>query len=167
MNRKVPLKRNATPVGGYRAFRRKSPIKRKAARRIARETADDKRWKQWIHTRPCVGILAFSYTHHRCSGEVQQSHERSMTGLGLKAPNRRSVPMCSDLHRQWETHAGVFTGKTKEQRKAWLDPLIEQENAAFERMDSTACNSPGCSETSTVETPFGFRCRDHIPRVPF
>lgn len=114
-------------------IQRKSRMRKKAPRRVASLTADDRRWRTWVHARPCVG---YTIIGHVCSGHIEQSHERDMTGFGLKAPERRSVPMCSQLHRAWETHAAPFARWTKEARKVWLDALIEAENAAFERMDA-------------------------------
>jgi hypothetical protein len=55
-----------------------------------------------------------------------------MTGLGLKAAERDSVPMCSELHRQWEQHTGLFFQWEKAYRKLWMRERIIEENARFE-----------------------------------
>jgi hypothetical protein len=106
-------------------------IRRKPPRRRARDAKDDD-YTHWLHHRPCIG-LAWIGTH-QCSGPIEQSHERNMTGLGRKEPPRRSVPMCRELHQAWEQHRPPFAGWTKELRRTWMDAAIETENAAYERV---------------------------------
>jgi len=140
MKRSAPIKRSSP-------MRRKAPSltednlewrppRRKAPRRVAKLTADDRRWRYWIHARPCiVETHAYRSGSVTCLGRIEQSHERNMTGLGLKAPERRSVPMCKKHHEEWEQHRGVFEHPTKEDRRELMDLWIAREQADFERME--------------------------------
>jgi len=114
----------------------RSPMRRKAPRRVAKLTAEDRRWRMWIHARPCiVETHAYRSGSVTCQGRIEQSHERNMTGLGLKAPERRSVPMCKKHHEEWEQHKGLFAAMSKETRRESMEYWINIEQAYFERMD--------------------------------
>ena len=89
----------------------------------------------WLHSLACVGRLAFP-GQHTCEdtqdwNPIEQSHERNMTGLGLKAPDLRSVPMCRSLHGQWEQHRGRFRDWTKDTRRVFMDKWIGATNAVW------------------------------------
>jgi hypothetical protein len=109
---------------------KRSRLRRKPARRIQRETPVERSYVAWLHLRPCVGVAMYG---HVCDGRIEQSHERRNTGLGLKAPPRRSVPMCSQLHGHWENHCCEFAGWSRDKRAEFMDKHISRENAAFER----------------------------------
>lgn len=128
IKRKTPLPGPAKPIS------RRTRIKRKPARRIARETATEKAYKAWVHSQPCCGEDALP--SHRCChtrdwNPIEQSHERDMTGLGLKSSNFRSVAMCRALHQQWEQHRINFKDWTTERRKTWMAERIIEANARF------------------------------------
>lgn len=106
-------------------------MRRSSPRRVSRETPVERRYKEWVHAQLCVGRAIWGLGHD-CAGRVEQSHERSMTGLGCKERNSRSVAMCSRLHAQWEQHAGAFYAWTKGQRRAWMEERIIEANARFE-----------------------------------
>jgi hypothetical protein len=110
--------------------KRSKPMRRRSARRIQRETPGDRLYVSWLHLRLCVGVAIYG---HVCHGRIEQSHERKHTGLSLKAPPRRSVPMCSKLHQDWEQHRGPFEGWDRDRRVEFMDKHISRENAAFER----------------------------------
>jgi len=55
-----------------------------------------------------------------------------MTGMGRKEPDKRSVTMCSELHREWEQHRGVFLGMSKSDRLAWVILRIAEEHLAYQ-----------------------------------
>lgn len=119
----APLQRR-TPLA-------RSPMKRRTSRRVARKSDGDKAYTAWIHTQPCC---MEDVGGHVCrTGRIEQSHLRNMTGLGLKAPDIQSVPMCSTLHRAWEAHSVWFSGWTKEQRLAWMLERIAVTQAAYLR----------------------------------
>jgi hypothetical protein len=109
-------------------LRRSGWIRRKPSRRVIRKTDADRAFTAWIHTQPCVGLRLRG---HRCIGRIEQSHERNMTGLGLKASDLRSVPMCGSLHRNWEGHTGPFAGWSKERRRVWFAERIIEQHARY------------------------------------
>jgi hypothetical protein len=104
---------------------------KRSPRRIARETPREKLYKAWIHEQMCVAHPGVS--NLACIGPIEQSHERSMTGMGRKEPNLRSIPMCRHLHQTWEQHDGFFTGWTKARRRAWFDIHVRYYNAKFDK----------------------------------
>jgi hypothetical protein len=123
-----------TGVGAAVTLQRHTPLKRagyivkRRPRRLSRAGADPK-YRDWVRAQPCV----FSgLPDHECQGRIEQSHERHHTGLALKAPDKRSVPMCSELHRQWEGHSGVFSRLDNLSRFALMDAWIAAEHARYE-----------------------------------
>ena len=112
-----------------RPIQRSKPMRRKSARRIARETPEERAYKAWVRNRPCV--VGRYLVFHDCEGRIEQSHERNRTGLGLKASNLRSVAMCSRGHRDWEQHRGAFKGWTREARLTWMTACIVAEHSDF------------------------------------
>lgn len=117
--KRSPLKRN-TPLRRGKAMRKKIP------RRVLRMTDEDRAYRAWIHTQPCCGrwIEDWNGVVHQCDGAPQQSHERNHTGLGLKAPERRSVAMCSSLHAKYEAqHVSAVN---------WMNQRIAEANARFD-----------------------------------
>jgi hypothetical protein len=121
ISRSTPLQRSS-PL-------RSTRMKRKPPRRLSRPGADPA-YVSWLHARPCVGPKVDSF--HRCCGRLEQSHLRSTTGMGRKEPDKRSVPMCSVLHREWEEHTGVFAGMSKSDRLAWMILRIAEEHLAYQ-----------------------------------
>ena len=124
--------------GGY--IERKTPLRRsgrikvKPPRRLSRPGAD-RDYVAWLHNQPCIGEEQFR--SHNCEttrwcNPIEQSHDRNMTGLGRKEPDRNSVPMCRVLHRQWEENRVNFAGWSKEKRHAWMAERIIEANAAYE-----------------------------------
>ncbi len=118
---------------------KRSYIRRKSPRRISKQTPEEKAYQEWVHDQECVGVRSFStveygrrQTSHVCQGRIEQSHDRNMTGMGLKAPDRDSVPMCSELHRQWEQRTALFLGWERAYRKLWMRERIIEENARFD-----------------------------------
>lgn len=131
----INLPKFAKPAPRVKAARAPLPrsrMKAKRARRIDRETPQEKLYKAWIHTQPCVGEhFGKTDVGHKCEGAIEQSHERNMTGLGLKSNNLRSIPMCAWLHRLWEQHDGWFRGWSKEGRRLWFGARVDKFNARF------------------------------------
>lgn len=115
-------------------LKRSKPMRRKRARRIAKMTDRDRRYVTWIHTERCCGGGAI--VDHVCGpGDVQQSHIRDHTGLGLKSSPTESVPMCKALHEDWEQRKGVFAGWSQEERVTWFRAMISVYNALFEEQE--------------------------------
>jgi hypothetical protein len=123
MTRGKPLARK-TPL-------RRSRLKRRSPRRIAKATPEELMYRGWIHGDQCAGRYTF-WTTHFCTGRLEQSHERDMTGLGLKASEFRSVAMCTGLHQEWEQHRIHFAGWTKQQRRLWMVAQITASHARYE-----------------------------------
>ena len=115
LTRHAPLKR-----GGY--------IVRKRPRRLSRAGADPA-YVSWIHTQRCV---MHGKDSHACSGRIEQSHLRNMTGMGRKEPDKQSAPMCTSLHRQWEQHTCRFSGWSKFERFAWMVARIAETHLAYQ-----------------------------------
>lgn len=101
------------------AFREKRPtrrpMRRKAPRRLKKQSPADRRYLKWLHTQVCVGVEAFP--RHECLGEIQAAHFRDMTGLGRKSADTTCIPMCQSLHGDYDQARGWFYGTTKEDRK--------------------------------------------------
>ena len=118
---------------------RRTWMRKKAPRRLKR-AGSDREYLAWLHTQPCV--LFPLYPLHECSGGIQASHLRSMTGMGLKEPDRHAIPMCRSLHEAWEQHKGPFRGLAKLSRFAMFMQWIRDTQAAY-----AAAGAPGKGTT--------------------
>ena len=101
---------------------RRTWMRKKAPRRIARETPAEMYYKRWIHGEPCVC---------GCSRPVQQSHLRHMTGASRKENNFMSIAQDFDDHMALTEGRGRFAGMTKFERFAWFMSEIAKAHAAF------------------------------------
>lgn len=112
-------------------IKRRTPIKRKRARRIDRKGDGERRFTTWIHdNQRCVGHGLIA--SHVCSGRLEQAHARNMTGLGLKESDLNSVPMCSALHAAFDGHTAWFRGWSKEERRVWFMARVAECQARYE-----------------------------------
>lgn len=91
---------------------------------------EDMAYRAFVHTLTCAGYGKRDWNGriHLCGFGfdqlLEQSHERDHTGLGLKAPERRSVMMCRSLHRRYEAE--------HVRAKEWMDARIAEANAKFD-----------------------------------
>lgn len=137
-----PTKANRLP----KPLRRRKPMRKKRARRIDRQTPEDRRYLEFVHTLPCVAgtptfqrgmALARGLRPFPCGGRIEASHDRNPagqlpTGMGRKEPDSRIVAMCSEHHRQWEQHRGAFEPWSKEDRQRWMSAAIEDTRSLYE-----------------------------------
>ena len=148
-----PTKRTKAPRKALRRswMRRKSTRLRKGA---------DPAYVAWVHAQPCVGLegLGEGYEGHVCrnrfgspTADVEQSHIRDRTGMGQKAPDRMSVPMCGDLHRRWEEHLPPFWLWGKEDRRVWFMARIIEENARYDAQAGGSREERGGSRPTPEE----------------
>jgi len=85
---------------------RKAWIRRKDPRRLKKQSPADRRYLAFLHTQPCMG--AECIPGHVCSGPIEASHYRDMTGLGLKSSDTTCIPLCQSLHRDYDQGRGYF-----------------------------------------------------------
>lgn len=101
---------------------RRTWMRKKTPRRIARETPGEKYYKRWIHTQSCVC---------GCNRPVQQSHLRNMTGASLKENNFMSIAQCQPDHDDWTNARGRFKGMSKLERFAYFIGRISDAHLVF------------------------------------
>ena len=118
--KRSPIQRK-TPLAGSK-MRRKPTKPRKGA---------DPAYVTWLHGQECIALKLGGF-HAGCTGRIEQSHARDITGMGRKEPDRNSVPMCTGLHRAWEQHSGYFTGWSKAERREFMATLVMAYNANFD-----------------------------------
>jgi hypothetical protein len=120
-----------------RAPLKRSPMKRRRARRIDRETPREKLYKEFVHTRPCIGRRGL--IGHVCKQlPVQQAHVRNLhgvTGASLKPDNFDSIPACGWLHDHIDGRGtrreSPFRVWPREVLREWLASYVREENEAF------------------------------------
>ena len=92
-------------------------------------SAEDKRYRAWVHTQDCCGHGLPDWTGdvHWCAGDepVDQSHERDHTGMSLKSGERRSVMKCRSLHLRYEAE--------HVRARDWMRERIAEFSARFDR----------------------------------
>jgi hypothetical protein len=65
-------------------------------------------------------------------GAVEAHHAGVKPGVGLKADDRTSIPLCHKHHRELEDKSGKFRGRTKSMMREWEDARIAETQAAWE-----------------------------------
>lgn len=120
---------------------KRTRIKRKQARRVAKATPEERAYLRWLHEEQgeCVGFVV--YGGHECQGNGEASHDRNpvgrMTGTALKESDLRTVRMCGGVHWMWTNGRGHFHGWTKQQRKVWMSARIAEHHARYEMETGT------------------------------
>ena len=81
-------------------------LRRKRPRRLKKQSPADRRFLRWIHQQPCCG--AECIPGHVCSGPIEASHYRDMTGMGLKSAATTCIPLCRSAHQDYDQGRGFF-----------------------------------------------------------
>lgn len=124
----VPMMRR-TPLRA-----RRWGIARKPPRRLL-TSQSDVGYLDWVHGEPCCvrGMMGAG----PCRGRIEANHAGRKPGIALKAHDRTCLPKCSEHHRQWTEHTGVFAGWTKDKRRMWADALILATQQRHDRLETT------------------------------
>ena len=82
----------------------------------------DKAYLAFVRTLPCArcGLVGASHAHHA-----------GFRGLGQKCPDRQTIALDADCHRDWHDCTGLFAGWTRERRAEWSRAAIEVTQAAY------------------------------------
>lgn len=96
------------------------------------EREGDPEYLAWVRTLPCC---APSVT--QCdSPPPQHPHHETGAGMGMKAPDRRTMPLCWTHHRCFHDGMGPFAGWSTEERRRWQEERIAAclaEHVVFEK----------------------------------
>lgn len=125
-----PIKREQR---ARKPLKRSGPIKRKSARRISKQTAEERAFMEWLHRQECcakgnafiVGGQVYTTTHWCFAGlydqpPVQAAHFRDHTGTGRKEGDLTCIPLCIDMHDDYDgRRPHFFKGWSTEARKDW------------------------------------------------
>ena len=86
----------------------------------------DKAYLAFIRQQPCC------IPNHDCQGPIDAHHAAKRSGMGLKASDHDTLPLCRQGHI-YERHplAGYFQGWTKAQVKAWEGEQIQKYQALY------------------------------------
>ena len=115
---------NRKPSGLKRSYiQRKTWMKRRRPRRLDTAQSNPARL-DWVHYEVCIGVGRIP--GHVCRGRIEACHEGRKPGLAMKCPDDETVPMDTQLHRDWTNHRGFFAGWTKAQRREWMDERIAE-----------------------------------------
>jgi hypothetical protein len=102
----------------YTSLRRfaRVPRVRTEPRRSSRER--DPEYMERVRQLPCAAQFL-----HECYGAIH-AHHAGERGLGQKADDHTSIPLCLEAHSNWHDANGCFRGWTKEQRAEWATQMI-------------------------------------------
>ena len=122
MKRSGYLKR--TPLARGTSQLTRTPFARKA--RKARPD-DDRRYLEFVRSLRCgvFGGCTSPYNAH--------AHHLTGAGMGRKASDRETMPLCAAHHRELHEFKGHFAGWTRERRLAWQLMKIKETQARYER----------------------------------
>jgi hypothetical protein len=103
---------------------RDKPMRRDSPRRISKETPEEKTYKAWLHTRPCV-VTGYM-------GELVQASHVGSGGMGQKKGTWfEAVPMHAEVHQEWGEYTGRFDGWGHAYRKYMAGLWIAETQAAW------------------------------------
>jgi hypothetical protein len=74
---------------------------------------EDRQYLNWVKGLPCDLRGA-----HECQGPID-AHHRTGAGMGLRAHDRQSFPLCRRAHRNRHDVVGYFEGWDKARLKSW------------------------------------------------
>ena len=64
---------------------------------------------------------------HQCGRPPpSEAHHRTGAGMGLKAKDDLTMPLCPTCHVEFHALSGPFKGMTREQARAWQDEAIDR-----------------------------------------
>lgn len=104
------------------ALLRKTALRRSRFTARARVTKQqlregDRVYLHWVASLPCCscGARPPSHAHHSTGG-----------GMGMKAHDRETMPLCHKCHRDFHDGNGKFDGWNRAQRRLFQDLAVEQ-----------------------------------------
>lgn len=84
----------------------------------------------WVKTLPCAAREVGLDSAYPCGGVVEADHA-GRRGLGQKASDDTTYPICTQHHRERTDFSGAFKSWTNPQMRAWLAEQVEQTQAAW------------------------------------
>jgi hypothetical protein len=112
--KRTPLRRS-TPMRRGRPMRQRSPKARD------RGELDNSVHLAAVRLLPCCARALTV-----CYGAVSPHHDTAARGLGQKASDLRTMPMCFGHHRSFHDATGPFRGWTRDQRRTWQQECIDE-----------------------------------------
>lgn len=80
-------------------------------------------YKKWVRSQPCAEC------RRRPPSEL--NHVTYGRGLGQKADDLLSFPLCTKCHSDWHDMRGTFWDMTKTQRRAYQERMVSQHHRLF------------------------------------
>jgi hypothetical protein len=111
------------PVSRPKAPRK--PMARRLPRRLFTAQNDEAR-KAWVRTQVC-NLVSSGF----CDGPTEAHHAGKKPGMGMKADDSTTVPLCRRHHRLITDHAGPFTGMTRAKLRELQDKWIAETTARY------------------------------------
>lgn len=126
--KRTPLKRGTKRLKRTTPLKRKTPLKPRS-KKTSRKPPESG-YLKWIRARPCVVCAG-------AKGPSEAAHTKVLgsSGIGAKATNRSTIPLCAWCHR---LNADAYHAMTPE--SSWaayhgldLPALVEQLNSEYEK----------------------------------
>jgi hypothetical protein len=110
------------PKKAPHSLQRSGWLRRKAPRRLRKQSPEDRRYLSWVRTLPCLlgpeGCLGRTHAHHAIH-------------LSQGGTDRDVVPLCVTHHGNWHGLHGAFRTFTKLDREQWSANAIAQTRARY------------------------------------
>lgn len=122
------MKRSAIKRVREGTLKRVSGLARKAVRRKARKSrgdADDPKYLALVRRLPCCAPGYCGYCRPIRAFPIE-AHHLTGAGMGRKADDRDTMPLCSHHHRALHNFDGPFAGWPRERRMQWQLAMIEE-----------------------------------------
>ena len=105
---------------------KRTPMKRRPRKPKA---GTDKAYREWVLRQPCIvtGPMRGDWDDPR-SPTVEGHHVRAMTGMGVKPPDRRMVPVLRSIHQRMQGRDRWW----REEYAIDIEAVIERLNKEYE-----------------------------------
>lgn len=132
--RRAPIQRKT------RLKARKPMLKRRITPRRSSQQHDES-YLAWIRALPCC---CHQHPEHPGRDAHHPRHELGggPIGAGLKADDRRAVPLSRQHHQDLHALSGPFRGWTGDMLRQWLDEKGEALRCRYERLQKNVASEP-------------------------
>jgi hypothetical protein len=112
---------------------------------------EDDAYTRWVRKQPCSWCMrpGPNECHHHTEGQNAVAadrgpkHKGGKRGLGQRAHDHESMPMCIKCHHNVQTFSGPFAGMSKAERARWQDEQVKRHRAEY---DDTLERQPAIDE---------------------
>lgn len=117
---------------------------------------EDRRYLAWIRTQPCCSCSPGYVDGLGVCGGPVEAHHKTGAGMGLRAHDHETMPLCAKHHKQLHEFTGMFEHDSRMSRLAWQERRIAEHQKRYSLSESGVAGevSSSSSDQGSDEEPF-------------